>query len=527
MVHTIWIVPPTGPAFAQLRPGFIEEAFRLRPLPRTSLLPNDDPLVLLADLTGTPRRVLDRLRHTLTSRPDAPFFLLLVDDRSLDDIITLTSLGDCTLWHISEPPAVFIERARAIWTRHRERQRVQRFNAVIPLYHIAQFFADATDLDKLLQRVLETALHETEADRGSIMLLEEEAQVLYVAAAVGLPEEVLHHHRQKVGEGIAGWVAQHHQPLILTEGEIPPFALSWLRGRNAYSSISVPMIHQGKTVGVLNLTKAPGKIPFREGDVEFITILASQAATAIRNARLFSQVQAALDELRQLDRLRTQIIDIAAHELRTPVAVIKGYIELLEETADDELARYLAPIHRNVRRLESLVRDLFELSTVRALGRTPQPRSVETAAWVLPWLERYRERAGEKHITLSSAIAPDAETAWFDQEHVAAILHHLLTNAIKFTPEEGTIEVRLEKENARFLIHVDDSGPGIPESERERIFRDFYQVEDVSTREHEGLGIGLTLARTLASAHNIRICVDDSPLGGARFTLVIPQPVEN
>ncbi len=528
MANTIWIVPPTGPAFARLtsQPG--ARQFQMRQLPMNLSLPAGNPLLLLGDLTAGPEKVSERLREVIDSQQIgyAPMLVLLIDESSLTYVPPLSELGQCILWHQEEPVSIFEERVRNAVTLGRERERTQRLQAVIPLYHVALSFADVTDLNELLQRILETALRETDADRGSIMLLDDEMETLYIAAAVGLPADVIEHHRQRVGEGIAGWVVQHRQPLILTEGEIPPFVLPWLRGRNAYSSVSVPMIHQGTSLGVLNLTKSPGNPPFLAGDVEFITILASQAATAIRNARLFRQTQAALDELRQLDRLRTQIIDIAAHELRTPVAVIKGYMELLEEMVDEDLLVYLEPVVRNVRRLESLVRDLFELSTLRALERTPHPRQVTIASWLFTLLEQYQEVAREKDIVVSGTTASTAAQGWFDPEHVAAILHHLLTNAIKFTPPKGKISVSVEREpdSTDLLFHVDDSGPGIPPEERQRIFRGFYQIEEVDTRQHEGLGIGLTLAQTLATAHNITIRVDDSPLGGARFTLAIPQP---
>ncbi len=397
---------------------------------------------------------------------------------------------------------------------------------MVPLYRIAQAFTGLTNLSELLQNILETAIQEIGADRGSIMLLDEPSQTLYIGAAVGLPQDVVQYHRQKVGAGIAGWVAEHRTPLILTEGEIPPFVLSWLRGRNAYSSISVPMLHQGNLVGVLNLTKRPGKAPFIEGDVEFITILAAQAAAAIQNAKLFSQIQEAYHQLQHLDRLRTQIIDIAAHELRTPVSVLKGYIELLQDLQYPELDLFLPPILRSITQLENLARDLFDLSTLNALERSPSPQRVNTQEWLDRLLAEYLPQAEEKGILLKSHVQPDASQAQFDPEHIATILRHLLHNALKFTPAGGYVRVLAERKGDNFVIHVDDSGPGIPPEERQRIFQEFYQVEDVSTRHHDGLGIGLALARALAHAHHAFLRVDESPLGGARFSIYIPQPAQ-
>ncbi len=526
MKPTIRVIPPTGQAYSSLAPALEKAGFTLE-----ECMPSQEgapcPSVVLADLTTAHQDVIGALEILEKRCADQDIILLLlIDDKHTHTAFPLTAKGHSILWHVAEPPENAIERLDTCLRKRAYLQRRLRVQTMIPLYRIAQAFTDLTNLSDLLQSILETAIQETGADRGSIMLLDEGSQTLYIGAAVGLPRDVVEHHRQKVGEGIAGWVAEHQRPLILTEGDIPPFALPWLRGRNAYSSISVPMLHQGTLVGVLNLTKRPGKTPFIEGDVEFITILATQAAAAIQNARLFSQIQEAYHQLQHLDRLRTQIIDIAAHELRTPVSVIKGYMELLQELGLPELDAYLPPILRSVQKLESLARDLFELSTLHALERAPTPQRVDTSRWLAHLLEEYRPQAEAKGITLESHIAPEAAYALFDPEHVAAILHHLLRNALKFTPAGGRVRVSAERVRNDFVIHVDDSGPGIPPGERERIFQEFYQIEEVETRHHEGLGIGLALARTLAHAHHALLRVEESPLGGARFSVYIPQPVQ-
>lgn len=517
-----WTVPPTGRLIAQAERALNRAGFAIRLLPAETL-PPDNPLLLLADLTTRPREVVAVLERLSRQAGGDSLWLVLVDERALPLLPALTAKGLCAAWTEHEPVEHLVERARGLLECYESMRREHRLQAMIPLYSLAQSFADMEDLDALLQQVLETALRETRADRGSIMLLNEEGNYLYIGAAVGLPEHIVRGERQRVGEGIAGWVAQHRKPLILTEGEIPPFALPWLRGRNAYSSVSLPMVHRNRLLGVLNLTKKPGQPPFQEGDVEFIGILASQAAALIHNARLFVRLQEAYRDLQQLDRLRTQIIDIAAHEMRTPVTVIKGYVELLRDLALPDIAGYLDPLQRHLGRLEGLVRDLFDLTTLRALERLPSPVQVDVREWLEATLAKYQGQAKEKDVRLTATVAEEARTATFDPEHVKAILHHLLSNAMKFTPTGGTVTVLVERDPGTLYIHVDDSGPGIPREERQRVFADFYQVEEVSTRTHEGLGIGLPLARALARAHGGTVEVGDSPLGGARVSVLIPQ----
>ena len=518
----VYIVPPIDAHARRAREVLTREGFVVRefgePVPEDS-----STLLFVLSLIEHPEHVLHMLKAFPSSSKRDELYVVLVTPDSLSFLPEVAKRGLCITWSPDEREDLLPERVRAVLAAHDRLYRAHRVRAMIPLYALAQSFADMEDLSVLLHRILDTAIREVGADRGSVMLLDESERVLYVAAAIGLPEQAMQQ-RQRVGEGIAGWVAKVRRPLILTEGQIPEFVHPWLRRRNAYSSISIPMVHAGNLLGVLNLTKHPGRQPFKEGDAEVAGILAAQAAALIHNARLYVELQRAYRDLQQLDRLRTQIIDIAAHELRTPVTVIKGYLELIAEMEIPEIHPYLSPIMRHLARLEALARDLFDLHTLRSLEKEPQPRLVTVAEWLKEAVVApYVELIARKNQSLEVDIDPSAEQLVFDPDHVAAILRHLLSNAVKFTPEGGQIALRVRREGKEAVFHVDDSGPGIPIGERKRVFQGFYQSEDVSTREHEGLGIGLTLAQALAHAHGGTITIGDSPLGGARVSVRIPS----
>ncbi len=517
----VYIVPPIDAHAQRAREVLAREGFVLRefgePVPEDAT-----SLVFVLSLIEHPEHVLHMLEAFPSASQRDELYVVLASQEHISYLPRVLARGLCAVWFLDEAEDVLLQRLRAVLATHERIYRMHRMRAMVPLYILAQSFADMEDLKVLLHRILDTAIREVGADRGSIMLVDESQQVLYVAAAIGLPEQAMQQ-RQRVGEGIAGWVAKTRRPLILTEGQIPDFVHPWLRRRNAYSSISIPIIHAGNLLGVLNLTKHPGRQPFKEGDAEMAGILAAQAAALIHSARLFVELQRAYRDLQQLDRLRTQIIDIAAHELRTPVTVIKGYLELIAEMDIPDLHPYLEPIMRHLVRLETLARDLFDLHTLRSLEKKPQPRLIN----VPQWLERdviapYKHLIEEKHIQLEVNVAPSAFQLVLDPDHVAAILRHLLSNAVKFSPSGGRIAIQVEREQGEAIFYVDDSGPGIPEEERDRVFQGFYQSEDVSTRQHEGLGIGLTLARALAEAHEGTITIGTSPWGGARIILRIP-----
>ncbi len=181
---------------------------------------------------------------------------------------------------------------------HRRLQRENaRLQAMIPLYEISRSLMTTIDLDTLLDQVVELAIRETGADRASLML--EENGELHVVAARGLPRDIMRTARTRVGEGIAGWVAQHGEPLLLDKQvSMPPELEDALRRAEIASAVCVPLIVKDRVIGVLNLTKLEGtEQPFTSGDRDLISVLAGQVAVAIENARLFQEQRAITEQL--------------------------------------------------------------------------------------------------------------------------------------------------------------------------------------------------------------------------------------
>ncbi|RME44783.1 MAG: response regulator [Chloroflexi bacterium] len=186
-----------------------------------------------------------------------------------------------------------------------ERRRMERdyarLQALIPLYELSTSLMTTVDIDVLLDQVVEMAVQETGADRASLML--ERDGMLYIEAARGLPEDVLDTTATPVGEGIAGWVAQHGKPLLLDKSvSMPPELADALTRGEIASAVCVPLALQDRVIGVLNLSKlAATEAPFTPSDRDLITVLAGQVAIAIENARLFRRQQALTQELSQVN----------------------------------------------------------------------------------------------------------------------------------------------------------------------------------------------------------------------------------
>lgn len=181
--------------------------------------------------------------------------------------------------------------------RQRLKQDYARLQALVPLYDLSRSLMTTTDVDTLLEQAVQIAVQETQADRASLMLKENDH--LRIAAARGLPEEILDTTVTPIGNGIAGWVAQHGEPLLLNPGvSMPPELADALNRDEIGSAVCVPLALQDRVIGVLNLSKfEPAERPFTPSERDLITVLAGQVAIAIENARLFRQQRSLAHDL--------------------------------------------------------------------------------------------------------------------------------------------------------------------------------------------------------------------------------------
>jgi signal transduction histidine kinase/CheY-like chemotaxis protein len=404
-----------------------------------------------------------------------------------------------------------------------EKGRLQRENvrlrALIPLYELSRAFMTVTNLQGLLDQIVEVSRQETGADRASLMLLSEDGETLTIQAAIGLPQEVVKGTTIKLGEGISGRVAQRKEPLVLDSRMSLSGDLQKLMKHDEVSSaICIPLTVRDELVGVLNLSKLNGDVtPFTESDVELTSVLAGQAAIAIKNAHLFAEIQQAYRELKKLDELKSEFINIAAHELRTPLAIMLGYAALLQERADETTERYLQMIMHNAMRLKKLVADMLNLRYLEAGEMELQLQELHLSEVADLVVEDLGFLAEEKEQELIVEIPQDLPPIWADQAKLHLILSNLVSNAIKFTPKGGLVKVEAVMEEEELKVAVKDTGIGIPAEEYDRIFDRFYQVGDSLRRQHRGLGLGLSIVKGLVELHQGRIWVESRMEEGSTF----------
>ncbi|HUJ65765.1 MAG TPA: ATP-binding protein [Acidimicrobiales bacterium] len=227
------------------------------------------------------------------------------------------------------------------------------------------------------------------------------------------------------------------------------------------------------------------------------------------------------DSLEEEDRLRRALVADVAHELRTPVAVIQAETEALSDGITEPSVEALASLHEEAVRLARLVEDLQTLAAAQAAGLELTRRPLDLGRVATDAAQSLAGRLRAGHIQLRQDLPPTPAVG--DPHRLHQVVLNLLTNAIKFTPGGGTVVVRTFADGAEAVLEVTDSGPGVPDSERQAIWERFYRGR--AGRAGAGSGIGLAVVKELVDAHGGTVGLECPPGGGARFIVRLPVSV--
>jgi two-component system, sensor histidine kinase ChiS len=230
------------------------------------------------------------------------------------------------------------------------------------------------------------------------------------------------------------------------------------------------------------------------------------------------------DSLRSLDQLKSQFFANISHEFRTPLTLILGQIESVMSSAIDTKEKGKLQIaNRNARRLLTLINELLDLSKLEAGSMELKAARHNIASFLKSLFFSFESLAAAKNIKLDFDTTSDHIPVLFDPDKMEKVFYNLMSNAFKFTPENGRISLTLKVvKNEQVTITLKDTGIGIPENRLANIFDRFYQVDGSATRQHEGTGIGLALARELVILHHGTLSVKSMEGEGAEFLITLP-----
>jgi signal transduction histidine kinase len=345
-------------------------------------------------------------------------------------------------------------------------------------------------------------------------------------AASGLAKDELRKLTVPIDSSIAGWIFRKGTPLLIRDVKNDE---RWNPNVDdsidfeTESILGVPLKVKNQTIGVMELiNKINGE--FTQDDIQIASHLAAQAAIAIENARLLEQLRGAYDELAELDRLKSDFVAIASHELRTPLSIILGYATFLRDDAKDETASsQIDIVLQSALRLRSIIDDMVNLRHVETGELQLESSTFSLKELIDEVTHEFGVLAEAKRQSLSVSFHSEDELMMdADRQKIYMVIANIISNAIKFTPENGKILVEAYRKGNEVWMHFIDSGVGIPKRDWDRIFNRFFQVEPSLTRRYEGMGLGLSIAKEMLDLHKGRIWVESVEGKGSRFTVVVP-----
>jgi signal transduction histidine kinase len=393
------------------------------------------------------------------------------------------------------------------------------------LVEISVTINSTLDLDRLLQFIIDSAADLLESEGASILLVDEKTQDLYFAAAHGSDPEELKRIPVPMQSSIAGTIFREDRPLIINEVATDPRHFRDVGDKihkEIRTLIGVPLRIRDKVTGVLEaINKRKGV--FDESDLHLLTNIASQAAVAIHNTRLFDALQRAYDELGKLSQLKSDFISIASHELRTPLGLILGYATLLKEDAGAEASEHAEVVLNSALRMRGLIEAMTNMNLLQIDSAEIKMKRQDLQLVIKAACEEVSELIKTKGQSFTIQLSKEPSFVQADGPKLTLALINLLNNAMRFTPAEGFIRVETSLHGKEVRIRVTDNGIGIPADQLESIFVEFYQVGSHMTRRHEGLGLGLAIARAIVEAHGGRVWAESEGSGhGAAFVIALP-----
>ncbi len=403
------------------------------------------------------------------------------------------------------------------------------------LGEVGQAVSSTLDLETVLSTIVSRATQLAGMDAGAIYEYDEMREEFYLHTTDRLPDELVEALRStpiRKGEGAIGRLAVTGEPVeirdIMDEGIYQSRVRETLIRLGYRSLLAVPLLREDRLLGGLAVNRITAG-EFSPQVIDLLKTFATQSALAIQNARLFREIE---DKSRQLEiasRHKSEFLANMSHELRTPLNAIIGFSEVLAEKLfgdiNDKQAEYLSDILDSGRHLLSLINDILDLSKIEA-GRM----ELESVDFNLPGaidntLTLVRERAHRRGISLQRNVDERLGMIHGDERKVKQVLLNLLSNALKFTPEGGQIDVRAMAHDGVAEISVTDNGVGIAPEDQATVFEEFRQV-GTAAKKVEGTGLGLAISRKFIELHGGRIWVASEVGKGSTFAFTLPITLE-
>ncbi len=402
------------------------------------------------------------------------------------------------------------------------REAVQRRAEYLQtLYHIVTTASRAQDLQGLLETTVDLVMKALEAPIGGASLTPEVSPQQVPPVLRGFEDTEQTQEAAEVIQESLGQITHWETAFVIDNWEqAPPPWQRWAPYAQRYgvrASLAVPIGLPERPLGVLFVADTKPR-SWQEEEIRLLESVGQEVAESIERLRLIEDLQEAL-------QAKEEMIQNVSHELRTPLTLIRGYLELLMDESlgplTPEQREAVQVMLRNADRQQFMIDRLLLMQQLRDWEVLWEP--IRVAAWFQELAFAWRTQAEEAGITLEWEVTPQDLRLQGDRRLLTVMMDNLIHNAIKFSPNGGTVRLRAWRDNDAVVIAVSDEGIGIPPDQLARIFERFYQVSRGLSRRFEGLGIGLSLCAEIVAKHRGRIWAESKGEGqGATFYVRLP-----
>jgi signal transduction histidine kinase len=398
------------------------------------------------------------------------------------------------------------------------------------LQTVSNALSQALTPHEVAAAVITQGVNSLKAHAGTVVLLNESGTELEIVGTLGFPQDVTKQwQRFSVNTPVAlADAVRRNSPVFIEsfaewKDRYPDLELmTGITGSQAL--VAFPLIVEGRTIGAMGLS-FPEPREFSADDRAFMLALTQQCAQSLDRARLYETEQRLRAEAEDANRIKDEFLATVSHELRTPLTAIVGWSSMLRTNNFDQAAtaRGLETIERNAKAQTRIVEDLLDVSRIITGKLRLDARPIELNSIIRIALDALSTLAANKEIKIRTQLDTEVGPIWGDPARLQQVFWNLFSNAVKFTPDGGEVEISLRSLPSHAELSVRDTGEGISPEFLPFVFERFRQADSTMTRAHGGLGLGLAIVRHLVEMHGGTVRAESDGVGqGSTFTLELP-----
>ncbi len=404
---------------------------------------------------------------------------------------------------------------------------VRASNIQNALYQISEAASIAENMDRLYQKIHNVIKGLMPAENFYIAIYDEKEELLkfpYFVDQFDPPQAP-----KKLGKGLTEYVLRKGEAALIDEEkdmELRRLGEVELIGAPQAIWLGIPLVLQNKTIGVMVVQDYENKFAYGEEEKQILIFVSNQIAQAISRRQSVEEIKRYTEELKNLNATKDKFFSIIAHDLKNPFITILGFAELLladfEELTDEEKKYYVEEMKKSAEISHALLQNLLQWSRTQTGRIEYNPQKISLNQIVEQNFSLLKLTAAKKNIALESSIGSDIILS-ADEDMTDTVIRNLLTNAVKFTSSGGKVSVKAAKINGFVEIRICDTGVGIDEETKSRLFKLDSAISTAGTSNEKGTGLGLIICKEFIEKHGGKIWVESEAGNGSTFIFTLPS----